>query len=183
MTFDDLLAQVLDLLQRQGRVSCRALKWQFDLDEDYLEDVKAELIDAQRLAVDEEGKVLVWPRGPATAVMSASELGRARLLYTLKHLAERILTSKGALEGRRKQITVSFADLKGSMELLADRDPEEARTLLDPVLERMRAAGHRYEGTVNQVLGDGIMALFAAPIAHEDHAVRACYAALAMQTA
>jgi class 3 adenylate cyclase/tetratricopeptide (TPR) repeat protein len=77
---------------------------------------------------------------------------------------------------------VLFADLKGSMELLADRDPEEARQLLDPVLERMMAAVHRYEGTVNQVMGDGIMALFGAPIAHEDHAVRACYAALAMQT-
>ena len=76
-----------------------------------------------------------------------------------------------------------FADLKGSMELLADRDPEEARQLLDPVLERLMAAVHRYEGTVNQVMGDGIMALFGAPIAHEDHAVRACYAALAMQRA
>ena len=71
-----------------------------------------------------------------------------------------------------------FADLKGSMELLADRDPEEARKLLDPVLERMMEAVHRYEGTVNQVMGDGIMALFGAPLAHEDHAVRACYAAL-----
>ena len=101
--------------------------------------------------------------------------------YTPKHLAERILTSKAALEGERKQVTVLFADLKGSMELLADRDPEEARKLLDPVLERMMDAVHRYEGTVNQVMGDGIMALFGAPVAHEDHAVRACYAALRMQ--
>jgi len=101
--------------------------------------------------------------------------------YTPKHLAERILTSKGALEGERKQVTVLFADLKGSMELLADRDPEEARRLLDPVLEHMMEAVHRYEGTVNQVMGDGIMALFGAPLAHEDHAVRACYAALRMQ--
>jgi len=103
--------------------------------------------------------------------------------YTPKHLAERILTSKAALEGERKQVTVLFADLKGSMELLADRDPEEARKLLDPVLERMMEAVHRYEGTVNQVMGDGIMALFGAPLAHEDHSVRACYAALGMQTA
>ena len=102
-------------------------------------------------------------------------------LYTPKHLAEKILTSRGALEGERKQVTVLFADLKGSMELLADRDPEEARKLLDPVLERMMEAVHRYEGTVNQVMGDGIMALFGAPVAHEDHAVRACYAALRMQ--
>src|SRR5207247_836946 len=103
--------------------------------------------------------------------------------YTPPHLVDKILTSRSALEGERKQVTVLFADLKGSMELLADRDPEEARQILDPVLERMMAAVHRYEGTVNQVLGDGIMALFGAPIAHEDHAVRACYAALAMQDA
>src|SRR5438552_8009329 len=103
--------------------------------------------------------------------------------YTPKHLAEKILTSKSALEGERKLVTVLFADLKGSMELLADRDPEEARKLLDPVLVRMMEAVHRYEGTVNQVLGDGIMALFGAPLAHEAHAVRACYAALAMQDA
>src|SRR5215471_977521 len=101
--------------------------------------------------------------------------------YTPKHLAEKIITSKAALEGERKQVTVLFADLKGSMELLADRDPEEARKLLDPVLEHMMEAVHRYEGTVNQVMGDGVMALFGAPIAHEDHAVRACYAALRMQ--
>ena len=101
--------------------------------------------------------------------------------YTPAHLAERILTSKSALEGERKQVTVLFADLKGSMELLADRDPEEARGLLDPVLEKMMEAVHRYEGTVNQVMGDGIMALFGAPLALEDHAVRACYAALRMQ--
>src|SRR5687768_7149142 len=81
----------------------------------------------------------------------------------------------------RKQVTVLFADLKGSLELLADRDTEEARRLLDPVLERMMEAVHRYEGTVNQVMGDGIMVLFGAPLAHEDHAVRACYTALAMQ--
>ena len=98
-----------------------------------------------------------------------------------EHLAERILTSRGALEGERKLVTVLFADLKSSMQLLADRDPEEARKLLDPVLERMMEAVHRYEGTVNQVMGDGIMALFGAPVAHEDHAVRACYAALRMR--
>ncbi len=101
--------------------------------------------------------------------------------YTPKHLAEKILTSKSALEGERKQVTVLFADLKGSMELLAGRDPEEARKLLDPVLEHMMEAVHRYEGTVNQVMGDGIMALFGAPLAHEDHAVRGCYAVLRMQ--
>ena len=101
--------------------------------------------------------------------------------YTPRHLAEKILTSRSVIEGERKQVTVLFADLKGSMELLADRDPEETRKLLDPVLEHMMDAVHQYEGTVNQVMGDGIMALFGAPLAHEDHAVRACYAALRMQ--
>src|SRR5262247_3024551 len=112
---------------------------------------------------------------PAEARFSSPET------YTPKHLAYRILTSKAALEGERKQVTVLFADLKGSMELLADLDPEEARKLLDPVLELMMEAVHHYEGTVNQAMGDGIMALFGAPLAHEDHAVRACYAALRMQ--
>jgi len=103
--------------------------------------------------------------------------------YTPQHLAKKILASKSALEGERKQVTVLFADLKGSMELLADRDPEEARAILDPVLELMMEAVHEYEGTVNQVMGDGIMALFGAPVALEDHAVRACLAGLRMQEA
>jgi class 3 adenylate cyclase/tetratricopeptide (TPR) repeat protein len=102
---------------------------------------------------------------------------------TPRHLAEQILTSRSSLEGERKRVTVLFADMKGSMELLANRDPEEARAFLDPVLQLMMDAVHRYEGTVNQVLGDGIMALFGAPLAYEDHAVRACYAALRMQEA
>jgi class 3 adenylate cyclase/pimeloyl-ACP methyl ester carboxylesterase len=105
----------------------------------------------------------------------------APVSYTPEHLAQRILTSRGALPGERKQVTVLFADLKGSLELLANRDPEEARQILDPVLELMMEAVHRYEGTVNQVMGDGIMALFGAPLALEEHAVRACYAALRMQ--
>jgi class 3 adenylate cyclase/tetratricopeptide (TPR) repeat protein len=123
------------------------------------------------------GARLGAPATPAAPRFSSPET------YTPKHLAEKILTSKSALEGERKQVTVLFADLRGSMELLADRDPEEARKILDPVLERMMEAVHRYEGTVNQVMGDGIMALFGAPLAHEDHAVRACYAALDMQAA
>jgi class 3 adenylate cyclase len=121
--------------------------------------------------------------GPKTEPATPGPRFAAPENYTPKHLAERILTSKSALEGERKQVTVLFADLKGSMELLADRDPEEARKILDPVLERMMEAVHGYEGTVNQVMGDGIMALFGAPVSHEDHAVRACYAALRMQDA
>src|SRR5262249_52800545 len=162
-----ILAQVLELLLREGRVSYRALKLRFNINDDYIEGIKDELIYAKKLAVDEENRVLVWageqtsasttapaPETPALAARPATDPARAPLAYTPRHLAEKILTSRSALEGERKQVTVLFADLKGSMELLADRDPEEARQLLDPVLERMMAAVHRYEGTVNQVMGD-----------------------------
>lgn len=97
------------------------------------------------------------------------------------HLAALLPHWRTSLEGERKLVTVMFADIKGSLEMLSARDPEEAVALLDPVIGHMKAAVHRYEGTVNQIMGDGIMALFGAPAAHEDHAARACYAALAMQ--
>jgi class 3 adenylate cyclase/tetratricopeptide (TPR) repeat protein len=183
MDFYAVLDQVLALLRQRGRVSYRALKRQFALDDAYLDDLKVEIIEVHQCAVDQEGTMLVWTGEAASAVTPAPVPAPAPLVYTPPYLAEKILISRTALEGERKQVTVLFADLKGSMELLADRDPEEARQLLDPVLERLMAAVHRYEGTVNQVLGDGIMALFGAPVAHEDHAVRACYAALRMQEA
>jgi class 3 adenylate cyclase/tetratricopeptide (TPR) repeat protein len=194
MDFYEVLDQIIALLRQRGRVSYQALKRQFDVDDAYLEDLKVELIEVQELARDHDGKMLVWfgeaVRTPESTSASATpELvsptvhAGPPIAHTPPYLAEKILTSRHALEGERKQVTVLFADLKGSMELLAERDPEEARQLLDPVLAHMMAAVHRYEGTVNQVMGDGIMALFGAPIAHEDHAVRACYAALAMQEA
>ena len=103
--------------------------------------------------------------------------------YTPGYLAEKTLHFRSALEGERKQVTVLFADLKDSTELIRGLDPEAAQQLLDRAIHHMMDAVHRIEGTVNQVLGDGIIALFSAPIAHEDHALRACYAALAMQAA
>jgi class 3 adenylate cyclase len=189
MTFDEVLTQIIALLQREQRVSYRALKRRFDLDDDYLEDVKDELIEAKRIATDENGKVLVWIGDTASTLSldSAPERpslpAREPLSYTPQYLTEKILTSRSALEGERKQVTVCFADIKDSTELIRDLDPEDAQKLLDPAIHIMMEAVHRFEGTVNQVLGDGIMALFGAPIAHEDHAARACYAALAMQTA
>ncbi|MCH6562311.1 MAG: AAA family ATPase [Myxococcales bacterium] len=100
--------------------------------------------------------------------------------YTPKHLADKILRSKSALEGERKQVTVLFADVKGSMELAEQVDPEDWHAILDRFFKILSDGVHRFEGTVNQYTGDGIMALFGAPIAHEDHAQRACYAALHM---
>jgi class 3 adenylate cyclase/tetratricopeptide (TPR) repeat protein len=187
MTFEEILDQAIAMLQRRGRLTYGALKRQFQLDDTYLADLTAELIEGQRLAADEDGRILVWTgaAGPASPAPSSSPPTQehAPLTYTPSYLAERILTSRSTLEGERKQVTVLFADLKGSTELIRDLDPEQARAILDPALHAMMEAVHRYEGTVNQVLGDGIMALFGAPLAHEDHAVRACYAALAMQDA
>ena len=185
MHFEEILDQAIAMLQRRGRVTYRALKRQFNLDDAFLEDLTVELIKGQRLARDEDGEVLVWtgdaapPAAPVPTPPPAT--APAPLAYTPPYLVEKILTTRSAMEGERKQVTVLFADLKGSTELIRDLDPEAAQQLLDPALQRMMDAVHRFEGTVNQVLGDGIMALFGAPIAHEDHALRACYAALAMQ--
>ena len=123
------------------------------------------------------------PHPSATFCLLAGHRAACPLSYTPPHLTEKILDARHSLEGERKQVTVLFADIKDSTELIRDLDPEAAQQLLDPALHHMMDAVHRYEGTVNQVLGDGIMALFGAPIAHEDHALRACYAALAMQAA
>jgi class 3 adenylate cyclase/tetratricopeptide (TPR) repeat protein len=117
----------------------------------------------------------------ATTASMPTTVGPSPDTYVPRHLAEKILATRHILEGERKQVTVLFADIRGSTKLLEGLDPEEAQKMIDPVLRVMMEAVHRYEGTVNQVLGDGIMALFGAPLAHEDHAVRACYSALAMQ--
>src|SRR6266446_4708896 len=140
MDFVAVLDQVIALLQQRGRLTYRTLKRQFQLDDAALEDLKEELIYGQRLAVDEDGRVLIWSgvAGSSAAPVSPPSV-RPPLTYTPAYLAEQILTSRSAMEGERKQVTVLFADLKGSMELLADRDPEEARQLLDPALHVMMA--------------------------------------------
>jgi hypothetical protein len=153
MDFVAVLDQVITLLRQRGRVAYRTLKVQFHLDDEALEALKDELLSAQQVARDEDERILVWTgaagSAPVASSVPAETPARAPLTYMPAYLAEKILTSRSALEGERKQVTVLFADLKGSMELLADRDPEEARQLLDPVLERLMAAVHRYEGTVN----------------------------------
>ncbi len=181
MTFEEIIDQAIAMLQRRGRMTYRTLQRQFALDDDALTDLKDELLYAHPEIRDDAGRGLTWTGAPGLAppatLPPASTQDRAPLAYTPSYLAEKILTSRSALEGERKQVTVLFADLKGSTELIEGLDPEEAHQLLDPALHVMMDAVHRYEGTVNQVLGDGIMALFGAPVAHEDHAVRACYAA------
>jgi adenylate cyclase len=193
MTFDDILAQVLDLLQREQRVSYRALRVRFQLDDDLLEAVKDELIYAKKLAVDEDNRVLVWIGEqaeaapppvlgtPTLASAPAPDQQREPLSYTPKHLAEKILTSRSALEGERKQVTVLFCDLANSTPIAERIGPEAMHTLLNRFFEVALNEVHRYEGTINQFLGDGFMALFGAPLAHEDHARRGVLAALVLQ--
>src|SRR5215468_8035218 len=122
VTFKEVLAQVIDWLQQDKRLSYRALKRQFVLDDDYLDDLKTELIEVRRVAVDEDGRVLVWTGDAApdsaTPAWTAASLAQAPLTYTPSYLAEKILTARSALEGERKQVTVLFADLKGSTELI-----------------------------------------------------------------
>jgi class 3 adenylate cyclase/tetratricopeptide (TPR) repeat protein len=182
--FVAVVDQAIALLRQRGRMTYRTLQRQFQLDDDALHDLTEELLYAHPEVRDDGGRGLVWmsDAGPAPTVPVAPP-GQTPLAYTPPYLAEKILTSKSVLEGERKQVTVLFADLKGSTELIRDLDHEAVQALLDPALHRMMDAVHRFEGTVNDVAGDGIMAMFGAPIAHEDHALRACYAALAMQAA
>ena len=193
MDFDALFAQVIALLQREQRISYRVLKRRFALSDDDLADLKDELIYAKKLAVDEDNRVLVWtgdheaaPLPPAVstserAAPPMTEHEREPLSYTPKHLAEKILTSRSALEGERKQVTVLFCDLANSTPIAERLGPEHMHTLLNRFFELALSEVHRYEGTINQFLGDGFMALFGAPIAHEDHARRGVLSALALQ--
>jgi class 3 adenylate cyclase len=206
MTFDEVLDQVRALLQQRGRVTYRSLKRRFALDDEYVEDLKGELIRAEGVAVDEDGDVLVWiGKGGLASSVQRRESEKQRpvvtgqtldprlsdprlsdpnpqppITYTPPHLAERI-RAVSVTDGERKTITALFADLKGSTALIEGLDPEEARAIIDPALHLMMDAVHQYDGYVAQALGDGIFALFGAPLAHEDHPQRAVYAALRMQ--
>jgi class 3 adenylate cyclase len=181
MSFFDTAARAKAYLHEHGRVSLRALSREFALDNDALEELIEELVEIQQVAA-RDGKALAWigatTASPAGAELPESPPERDPRAYTPKHLADKILQSKSALEGERKQVTVLFADVKGSMELAEQLDPEQWHAILDCSFAILTEGVHRFEGTVNQYTGDGIMALFGAPIAHEDHARRACYAAL-----
>jgi hypothetical protein len=167
----------------------RTLKLQFNLDDDHLEALKEELLYSQSQVRDKDGRGLVWTGDASPTAISppaATALGPhdcAPLTYTPPHLAEKILTSRSALEGERKQVSVLFCDLTDSTPLAERLDPEAMHTLLNCFFVLALAAIHRYEGTINQFLGDGFMALFGAPFAHEGHARRTVLAALDIQRA
>ena len=195
MKFSEIIEQASALLQRKGRVSYRTLKLEFDLNDEQLEALKEEFLEVQELAVDKDSKMLVWTGGRGTGEPENRGIGEPKASpqhptpstqppssYTPPHLAERIRAA-AFIDGERKTITALFADLKGSTALIEGLDPEEARAIIDPALQLMMDAVHQYDGYVAQALGDGIFALFGAPLAHEDHPQRALYAALRMQEA
>jgi class 3 adenylate cyclase/tetratricopeptide (TPR) repeat protein len=194
MDLYDILDQIVDLLRQRQRLTYRLLQRQFALDDATLEDLKDELIYGQQVAKDEDNRVLVWVGDkdsvqpttsaqpiPEPTVPSTTDQEPEPLSYTPPHLAEKILTSRSALEGERKQVTVLFCDLANSTAIAERIGPEHMHTLLNRFFELALEEVHRYEGTINQFLGDGCMALFGAPISHEDHARRAVLTAITLQ--
>src|SRR5712692_10637012 len=185
MTFDEVLEQVRELVQSKGRVAYRALKRRFDLDDAYLEDLKAELIDAEHVARDEDGKVLVWvgaspvsssefqvPRSSQPPASRTSDAG----LRTPDSKPQTLDTRRDA--GERRQLTVMFCDLVGSTALSTQLDPEELRAVILAYRETCAAAISRFGGYLAKYIGDGLLVYFGYPLAHEDDAQRAVRAGL-----
>src|SRR6185369_4938927 len=175
MTFDEVLVQIQDLLQREQRVSYRGLKRRFGLDDEYLEDLKEELIGAKRLAVDEDGRFLVWA-GKDSLASSVQSLASKRQTPTVQTLDTRPGTLDVAAE--RRQLTVMFCDLVDSTALSAQLDPEDLREVIRQYQETCTTVIQRYEGYIAQHLGDGLLVYFGYPVAHEDDARRAVRAGL-----
>src|SRR5438105_5106015 len=187
MTFDDVLAQVLELLQREKRVSYRALKRRFDLDDNYLEDVKDELIYAKKLAVDEDNRVLVWtgnvagttetPAPPPQAIPSTPTQATPSV-----EAASPVVTSRTP-EAERRQLTVMFCDLVESTALSGQLDPEEYREVVRAYQSTCTEVIQRYDGHIAQLLGDGLLIYFGYPQAHEGDAHRAIHTGLGILAA
>jgi class 3 adenylate cyclase len=173
MTFDDILAQVCELLQREGRVSYRALKVRFQLDDDLLEAVKDELIYAKKLAVDEEGRVLVWTGGTSSAPTTASPVPLPATPDVSPAQGEAAPVAPPTPEAERRQLTVMFCDLVDSTALSGQLDPEEYRDVVRAYQTACTEVIRRYDGHIAQLLGDGLLVYFGYPQAHEDDAQRA----------
>ena len=174
MKFSDIIDQASALLQRKGRLTYRTLKREFELDDDGLEDLKFELIEGQCVAVDEDGKVLVW-NGDPTSTTGISPTAE----QTPSASSARTPTSTG----ERRQLTVMFCDLVGSTALSEQLDPEELQTVVRTYQEVSAQVIERYEGYIAQYLGDGLLVYFGYPTAHEDDAARAIRAGLGIVAA
>jgi class 3 adenylate cyclase len=171
MTFDEILVQVLELLRREGRLSYPALKLRFNLDDAYLEALKAELIKAKRLAVDEDGEVLVWAGKTGEREAKSVEGGKAELRES--SVAPRSTLHAQRSDGERRQLTVMFIDVVGSTTLSQQLDPEDYHGRVVAYQAACRQVIARYDGHIAQYLGDGVLAYFGYPTAHEEDAARA----------
>src|SRR5262245_45846214 len=183
MTFDEILAQVLELLQREGRVSYRALKVRFQLDDDLLEAVKDELIYAKKWAVDEENRVLVWTGDTASVQEVAAPSAQTTpqpIVQAQPATQVKLLSTAPPPDAERRQLTVLFCDLVDSTVLASQLDPEELREVVRAYQEVCAKVIARFEGYIAQYLGDGLLIYFGYPLAHEDDAQRAVRAGLGM---
>src|SRR2546426_6019098 len=184
MTFEELLDQAITLLQRRGRLTYRALKRQCNLDEDYLEDLKAELIQGQRLAVDEDGAVLVWTGGTDVPTLTSPPAPQPG---TLPGTSDAPRTSvlpapvaPPSPDAERRQLTVLFCDLVDSTVLASQLDPEDLRTVVRAYQATCAEVIQRFDGHIAQYLGDGLLVYFGYPQAHEDTVQRAVRSGLGM---
>jgi class 3 adenylate cyclase len=182
MTFDDILDQVIALLRRQGRVSYPALKIRFSLDDEYLDALKAEIIEAQQLATDEHGRVLVWAGKTDEPSVSASPPAQPTPQPAVQETQP---THKPPLESRspaaeRRQLTVMFCDLVDSTRLSSQLDPEDLREVVRAYQQVCSTVITQFDGYIAQFLGDGLLVYFGYPQAHEDDSQRAVRAGLGM---
>jgi class 3 adenylate cyclase/predicted ATPase len=179
MTFEEILDQAIAMLQRRGRVTYRMLRLQFQLDEDQLEALKESLIDAERLAVDEEGRVLVWAGPPASPPTASASQGatQANGSDQAPPVADVPATAAGHVprpsDAERRQLTVMFCDLVDSTALASQLDPEDLREVIRAYQATCAEVIQRFEGHIAQYLGDGLLVYFGYPQAHEDDAQRA----------
>jgi class 3 adenylate cyclase len=178
MDYDAVLTQVLDLLQRERRVAYRVLKRRFQLDDDVLEDLKDDLIYAKKLAVDEDGRVLVWTGGASSTPTTASPAPPPATSDVSLTQGEASPDVPHTPEAERRQLTVMFCDLVDSTRLSSQLDPEEYRNVVRAYQQVCTDVVQRYDGYIAQYLGDGLLIYFGFPVAHEDDAQRAVRAGL-----
>src|SRR5262245_2920984 len=170
MDYDAVLAQVLDLLQQEKRLSYRVLKLRLQLDDDTLEALKEDLIYAKKLAVDEEGRVLVWTGGTSSAPTTASPVPLLATPEASPTQGEGSPVAPPTPEAERRQLTVMFCDLVDSTKLSSQLDPEEYRDVVRAYQTACAEVIRRYDGHIAQLLGDGLLGYFGDPQAHEDDA-------------
>jgi Adenylate and Guanylate cyclase catalytic domain len=186
MTFEEILDQAIAMLQRRGRVSYRALQRQFQLDDAYLQDLTAEIVEVLQLAVDQDNTMLVWTGGtsapaPLAPPPPSMPPPDAQALPPTPHAP--VSSAQLTPEAERRQLTVLFCDLVGSTALSAQLDPEDLREVVRAYQRTCSEVIQRYEGHIAQLLGDGLLVYFGYPVAHEDDAHRAVRTSLGILNA